>query len=357
MQYIRFLKKPRFKAGARRGGTVSTLIVVTSDLGESFMPRDSPIVGTVRHIDGTVIARREYTWAAGMRCLAIDISVGAQASNGKAIVLQVSAHERPADQLCSPVELPRSTVLSAWSAPFNPGKNEVEAGDFVERRMDIGREKYLGVWEETKDSIALHIWDAGVALVTYLSEVLSPTGEPSGSLDTLDKLLQSNRRLNVLELGSGCGIVGLTLAQLHSRCQVTLSDLPLAADISNKNINGHPQVAFRELDWNEDIPEDISSQYFDAVIVSDCMYNVDAAPALVSVIAKLFQKSPETVLVVGHKRRHESENQFLHLLEQSGIVLTDRTHMDTQGEEEAEGYAEDVNVVDLYTMRSATVGE
>jgi hypothetical protein len=45
--------------------------------------------------------------------------------------------------------------------------------------------------------------DAGVALVTYLSEVLSRTGEPSGSLGALDKLLQGNRHLNVLELGSG----------------------------------------------------------------------------------------------------------------------------------------------------------
>jgi hypothetical protein len=46
--------------------------------------------------------------------------------------------------------------------------------------------------------------DAGVAMVIYLAEVLSCTGEPScDSLDALDKLLQGNRRLNILELGSG----------------------------------------------------------------------------------------------------------------------------------------------------------
>jgi predicted nicotinamide N-methyase len=129
-----------------------------------------------------------------------------------------------------------------------------------------------------------------------------------------------------------------------------LSDLPLAADISNKNINGHSQVAFQELDWYKDIPVDVSSQYFDAVIVSDCMYNVDAAPALVSVIAKLFEQSPDTILIVGHKQRHESEDQFLHLLEQSGMVLTHRTHIHTHEEED---YADDVGGVDLYTMRSA----
>jgi hypothetical protein len=156
MQYIRFLKTPRFKPGTRRGGTVSTLIVVTSDLGESFMPRDSPIIGAVQHVDGTVIARREYTWTAGMRCLAIDIPVGHQASNGKSIILQVSADDQIADQL---LHEPRTTVLSAWSAPFNAGgPEEVGVGDFVERRLNIGREKYLSIWEETKDSIALHIW-------------------------------------------------------------------------------------------------------------------------------------------------------------------------------------------------------
>jgi predicted nicotinamide N-methyase len=135
-----------------------------------------------------------------------------------------------------------------------------------------------------------------------------------------------------------------------------LSDLPLAAEISNRNIDRHPQVAFRELDWYEDIPTDISSQHFDAVIVSDCMYNVDAAPALVSVVVKLFKESPETVLVVGHKRRHESEDRFLHLLEQSGMVLTHRTHMDTQ-EEEGKGCTDDGGGVDLYTMRNAAARE
>jgi hypothetical protein len=156
MQYIRFLKTPRFKPGARRGGTVSTLIVVTSDLGESFMPRDSPITGTVQHVDGTVIARREYIWTTGMRCLAIDIPVGPQASNGKPIILQVSTGDQIADQI---LHEPRTTVLSVWSAPFNAGgTDEAGVGEFVERRLNIGREKYLSIWEETKNSIALHIW-------------------------------------------------------------------------------------------------------------------------------------------------------------------------------------------------------
>lgn len=127
-----------------------------------------------------------------------------------------------------------------------------------------------------------------------------------------------------------------------------MTDLPLAKEIAEKNLKDQQQVVFQVLDWNEDIPADISSQHFDIIVVADCMYNSDAAPALVSVIAKLLKGMPETTLVIAHKKRHDSEEEFLHLLKESGVAMVGQTRVDI-GEEytdlEPEG-------VDLYAMQS-----
>jgi len=153
MQYIRFLKSPRFKAGRHRDGIISTLITVCSDLGESFMVRDSPIIGIVRHCNGAEIFRKEFLWKSGMRTLQINITVD-RASYCEPMILQVSTDDVAADQLFLE---PKTTVLSVWSPPFGLS-HETGTEFLVERRLDIGCETYFAVWEETRDSIARHIW-------------------------------------------------------------------------------------------------------------------------------------------------------------------------------------------------------
>ncbi|KAF8535672.1 putative methyltransferase-domain-containing protein [Trichophaea hybrida] len=339
MQYIRFLKSPRFKQIGCGNGTISALITVCTDLGESFMCRDCLIIGIVRHCKGAEIFRKEFSWKSGMRSLKINITVD-QVSGCEPMILQVSTGDVVADQLLLE---PMTTVLSVWSSPFGLRK-DVEAESLVERRLDLGCETYFTVWEETRDSIARHIWDGGIALSTYLARVLS-RGE-RGTLCKFDELLQGNQYLNVLELGSGCGIVGLALTRLHSNCHVTLTDLDVATDIIRKNVGGQKHAKFRVLDWDSEIPLDISSQHFDIVIVADCMYNSDAAPSLVSVVAKVLQD--DCILVVAHKKRHASEDQFLNLLEGFGMVCEGRTRVNI-GEEDTDLVPEGV---ELYIMQA-----
>jgi hypothetical protein len=151
MQYIRFLKSPCFKPG-RRGGSISALITVTSDLGDFFMPRDSPIIGRVTDENGNIIARKTFQWLAGMRALKIDIDVNSQGDN---VVLQVSSRN-PADNLLKDSD---DAILSVWSPPFVLNKN-FQIDGLVERRLGIGHERVLSIWEEPGESIARHIWYA-----------------------------------------------------------------------------------------------------------------------------------------------------------------------------------------------------
>ena len=224
MQYIRFLKTPRFS-----GGTMSALITITSDLGESFMQRDSAVVGTVRRSDdgGAAIARKDFAWKAGMRALRLEIPVRAGAAGGERVVLQVSTSGLAADRLLGP----GVAIMAVWSAPvvLRAGEAGEQQQQLVERRLDLGGETLLRVWEERKDSIALHIWysprlrtaqcaprrwvgdgvltesrDGGVALAAHMAGALSDSGRPDGSrLGALDTLLEGGQRLDVLELGSG----------------------------------------------------------------------------------------------------------------------------------------------------------
>lgn len=146
---------------------------------------------------------------------------------------------------------------------------------------------------------------------------------------------------------SSCGIAGLALSRLRPNSHVVLSDLPLASSISAKNATPHPETSFCALDWDLPIPLEIAARRFDLILVADCMYNVDAAPALASVVSALLRRSPRALLTVAHKHRHESEERFRRLLEAAGMVRADRALVALGGEDAEFGASE----VELYTMR------
>lgn len=93
------------------------------------------------------------------------------------------------------------------------------------------------------------------------------------------------------------------------------------------------------LDWDQPVPVKISSKRIDLLLVADCMYNVDSACALVNVITAIMEKSPDALLVIAHKKRHDSEIKFFDLMKRFTILDTARI-----------GVGE-VDAVHLYTMR------
>ncbi|CAZ86505.1 unnamed protein product [Tuber melanosporum] len=264
MQYIRFLKTPRFVyTNDGRSGTVLALVTITSDLGESFFLQDVAL--TAKLLDGKSwtslpLSVTRHTWKAGMRTLKIELDLVIKQKEifHRAVVLSVSSEQSAADDL-SQLEAAGSLVLSAYSSPFRP-LGGIEAEGYVERRLTIGRKMALPVWEETGESIARHIWDGGLALAAYLAQNI-PTSKVDNEgkrLDALDKILGLPEDLEVLELGSGCGIVGLALASLYKNCRVTLTDLPLAEEIIVRNLRcsgSEGNVNFKPLDWDQNIPE------------------------------------------------------------------------------------------------------
>lgn len=143
---------------------------------------------------------------------------------------------------------------------------------------------------------------------------------------------KGKKYFQVVELGSGCGVVGIALAQILSRCSVMLTDLAEVNDIMARNLQiaqsaPESEARFKILDWEEELDADVTEKPIDLVLVSDCTYNADSLPALVQVLDRLLQSSPNAVVLVSLKRRHESEAVFFDLMRQSAlVVLEESTH-------------------------------
>lgn len=174
-----------------------------------------------------------------------------------------------------------------------------------------------------------HSRDAGIALATCLNHIVSrPNTIPS-----LTKILKksSAHSPRVIELGSGCGIVGLEVAHLCPASDVLLTDLPEAMEILNYNIrkakfsSSRGRVATAILDWDESLPKDVAKVHYDLVIVSDCTYNADSIPALVKTIAALTVTSPAALVVISTKVRHDSEAIFFRLMAEVELIQVDHT--------------------------------
>jgi predicted nicotinamide N-methyase len=144
----------------------------------------------------------------------------------------------------------------------------------------------------------------------------------------LQRKTNDNKPIQAIELGSGCGVVGIALAQMLPRCSVTLTDLPEVQDIMARNLQ-HARSApgstcdFRELDWDEELDGD--SMPVDLILVSDCTYNADSLPSLVQVLSRLVHASPQAVVLVSLKRRHESEAVFFELMRRSAFAVLEES--------------------------------
>ena len=147
----------------------------------------------------------------------------------------------------------------------------------------------------------------------FFTQAFSPS-PPSGTT-TFSALARPNevRRLRVLELGAGCGIVGIALAQLV-KCDMYITDLEEAQHVLAKNIKCASPVTGSSiragvLDWTLGL-DDSSNYTFDLILVSDCIYNPDSSVHLVEILRQLATRAPDILILVGFKRRHETDTIF-----------------------------------------------
>ncbi|EXJ70739.1 uncharacterized protein A1O5_05729 [Cladophialophora psammophila CBS 110553] len=308
VQYIRFLRTPQSDVGKK---TVDVLAVVsvTTDLGDAFFSEDVELVANVVEANSPhgVLYSQPIRWQASSRALKFTVHCPGKYVS-RPVRLHVTAKE--ADSAYQSLEIPK--ILDVWSCIF-PLSNKQRTDPIVERRIALSNKSVVKMWEETGDSIARHIWDAGLGFLVYFAQALSTS--PVDGMSMLAALFKSSkvRRLRVLELGAGCGIVGIALAQLV-KCDILLTDLEDAQEILARNIRCASPVAgstvrSEVLDWASSL-DDSSNANYDLILVSDCIYNPDSSLHLVETLRQLATRTPETLILVGYKRRHTEDDLF-----------------------------------------------
>ncbi|KAJ5222623.1 uncharacterized protein N7469_008863 [Penicillium citrinum] len=319
--YVRYLKPPTWEKKKKGKGFqyfIYALITITNDLGNEFLAEDATLCHSwVKHPELQMKAQQLDEWKAGSRQLPIFLGpftanmVGTGEACIKVQVLDIREDRLKVDK--APM------VVAAFSAPFDKDNG---APKLVERQFYVGDEPNtrFKIWEETGNSIARHLWDAALASIMFLNDVAK--GADVG-MPALNQLLTTPRSspLKVVELGSGCGMVGIGLTTMIENCEVLLTDMLEAEEIILRNIaQSNPKTnsvaKFQTLDWNEPAVE-LCDKPVDLILVSDCTYNSDSQPALVSCMERLVRGSPDALILVALKRRHDSEAVFFELMQKA----------------------------------------
>jgi hypothetical protein len=291
--------------------------------------------------------RKKAQWLAGARSLNVSIDLSRQDVEWPACV-HVAVKGAKTTDLMPP-------LVDVWSGSLNPTKGQFESGRRVERRFKSASERILSLLEDAGDSIARHLWDGSQALAQHVDNIISL--ENPNTLPLLEYVLISAtyRKTNIIELGCGCGTVGISIAQTIPDCDVLLTDLDEAKELVEANIEKmNPAISskarFQSLDWLEPLPADLESRKNDLIIVSECTYNTDTLEPLVGMLVQLTTRSPKAVIVVSTKTRHDSEAVFFDLMKSAGLIEEGNLRLKLSGEP-GQGYSDWAEDIGLHVFR------
>jgi Lysine methyltransferase len=170
--------------------------------------------------------------------------------------------------------------------------------------------------------------DAALGCLYYFQNVLSANTQMPGLAKVL--LGRASSPVNILELGAGCGVAGIALAHCFPNCVVQLTDRAESQGILCRNVNfatpaKNSSLQARTLDWEAKAGEASMERDLALVIVSDCTYNADSCPDLVSTLSRVSAVSSGVRILVALKRRHDSEDVFFSLMGEAHMQLLEQT--------------------------------
>lgn len=165
--------------------------------------------------------------------------------------------------------------------------------------------------------ISFQLWPAAASLVSLLDH---RTDSPA--LSSL--LSSSNRRLRLLELGSGTGLVGIAAAALLG-ASVTVTDLPRVLPNLRFNADANAaavaarggEVRVAALSWGDAAEMEGVGGDFDVVVGSDLVYHDHLYEPLLETLRFLLlrrereeEREREVVFVMAHLKRWKKESAF-----------------------------------------------
>ncbi|WVQ94634.1 hypothetical protein IAU59_001714 [Kwoniella sp. CBS 9459] len=213
----------------------------------------------------------------------------------------------------------------------------------------------LRIVEQTSFDLDKKIWDSGLALSAWLWKYLpaKPRNKVPHSLaERVVDLVRRDEPLRILEIGSGTGLVSiaLTLAlRAHhpqSSRYITATDLGSAIPLMEENLslNGlssapansslgamavpddgssvtataggaataaaadsRTRLDAKVLDWDEELPSWVGSEWPELILAADVTYNTSAFPSLLSTLTSLLNPSSPSIISSASSPSQESD--------------------------------------------------
>lgn len=313
---------------------LSTTISLTNDLGEQFFYGETTVSFEVRcHLNNDrsrinegfkIVRKGEERWTAGKRALLINtrcslkelpigslVSIHVHVLDSSKTVDALGNDELTTEGLIQETleglntsvfdNCTETSVARSSKVQFIPVSSDLLEIPVLEQlpvkteRLAIRSLSGTLLYEELSGSIARHVWDAGDLVVGLSQDQLAYL---LGPLDA---------RLNILELGTGIGLVSIHLSRKIPNCRVLATDLPDAREMCEMNIDlNRSSVTFDELDWESNLA---TGTNWDIIITTDCTYNPAYYDALLNVLTR--ESSTQTRVVLVHKFREPySESAF-----------------------------------------------
>jgi len=151
----------------------------------------------------------------------------------------------------------------------------------------------------------LVIWDASVVLAKYFENE-----------EQFPKDVLKDKR--IIELGAGCGLVGISLALglAANANTVILSDMPELIPLLRKNIDSNncsSIAAASSLAWGESVQH--LNPPFDLIIASDCLWVEYLVQPFVKSLVDLSDHN-STILISHEERARKTEERFVEIASQ-----------------------------------------
>ncbi len=140
------------------------------------------------------------------------------------------------------------------------------------------------------------IWDGADVLARYLERTHRPLGKPPN---------------HILELGAGCGLVGIAAGCLFPGASVTLTDLPAAIPGLRANIERNRAVLGPDpdrvravaLDWAAQKLDNQLTGPYDMVLASDVIWLIDLINPFLDTLERIARANPASVTLMTYQSR------------------------------------------------------
>lgn len=188
------------------------------------------------------------------------------------------------------------------------------------------------------DTTGGRVWRAARELCAFLEQRSRELGLPSAGAPEL----AGGRRLRVLEIGAGCGWLGICLARNAPGTEVVMTEQPAGLEHLQRNIELNREagvlalrhVSAATLDWSDCANEPLLAEEWDLVIGSDLLYAEQAVVDLPALFARLARPSTRVLYAHTLHRYDHLDVEFFKALEAAGLER--REIGDVRGEDEEE---------------------